>query len=220
MVRISFKKQRKIDLSNISLTGSIISVKNNSVVDFESSLERDYIYLLEYETNIKSYYEQPIKISYFDNDKAKIYIPDFFVEYYNGLKSNVIEIKYKKDLEENKEKYQKKFNAASVFCKKNNLNFIILTEEDIRTEILFNAKFLLYYQNPLMKINNGYVEQIYNTIKKFKQITARELIDETVIEEDRKPEFIYVLWHMVANHLLNYNKENKLTMSTVISLRN
>ena len=219
MVIISLKKQRQINLSEISLTGSITSVKNNTNVEFESSLERDFIYLLEYNTDVKRYYEQPIKIKYYEDDKSKVYIPDFIIEYFSGKRS-IVEIKYKEDLEKNKDAYAKKFKATQEFCIKNNFHFKILNENDIRTYKLFNAKFLLYYQDPLIQVNYGYVKQIYQTIKKFTKITAKELIDETVYDEYSKAELIYVLWYMVANHLLDYNKNCKLTMNSIISINN
>lgn len=94
---ISLKKQSYIKLSKMSLTGRISSVTNNSVVEFESSLERDFIYLLEYNPEVNQYFEQPIIIKFYFKRKEKSYIPDFYVEYSED-KKELIEIKYQRDL--------------------------------------------------------------------------------------------------------------------------
>ena len=59
---MSLKKQRNISMNQFSLTGHIKSLKRNELVDFESSLERDYIHILEFDENVRYYYEQPLKI--------------------------------------------------------------------------------------------------------------------------------------------------------------
>jgi hypothetical protein len=215
MVIISFKKQRKIDLSKVSLTGHITSVKNNTIVDFESSLERDFIFLLEHDAEISKYYEQPIKINYFESGFNKYYVPDFFVEYYDNRKV-IVEVKYKKDLIENKKKYETKFNAAKLFCEKNNFEFQIISENQIRTEKLFNAKFLLYYKNPLLKLDHNYVRVIHRKVKKMKRISVIDLVESMTGDYQKKAELIYVVWYMVANELLYYEKNCKLTMNSLV----
>ena len=57
-IRMSLKKQRNISMNQFSLTGHIKSLKRNELVDFESSLERDYIHILEFDENVRYYYEQ------------------------------------------------------------------------------------------------------------------------------------------------------------------
>lgn len=213
---ISFKKQRNIDLSNISLTGSITSIKNNSIVEFESSLERDFIYLLEYDNNVRKYFEQPIKISFYYNNCQKFYIPDFFVEYDNG-KKQVIEIKYKADL--NDELNKIKFRVANDFCKRNNIEFKVFTEDDIRTNLLFNSKFLFYYKNPQLEINRTDIEILFNMLSKNKKLIISDLINECTKVYERQAELIYVLWYMLAREFICYNKNCKLSMNSVVWIK-
>ena len=47
--------------------GKFSSVKTGRVAWFESLLERDYMYLLDYELAISYWIEQPLKIRYGDN---------------------------------------------------------------------------------------------------------------------------------------------------------
>lgn len=71
--------------------GKFPSLKNKSTIWFESHLERDFIYLIEFDKSVVRYQEQPFKIKYFLNGKQLLYTPDFFVERQD--KKQVVEIK-------------------------------------------------------------------------------------------------------------------------------
>ncbi|MFT3940216.1 hypothetical protein [Rhodopseudomonas sp.] len=47
-------------------TGYYFSMKNSRVIQYESILERDYIYLIETDRGVKSYTEQPEKLVWLD----------------------------------------------------------------------------------------------------------------------------------------------------------
>lgn len=214
---ISRKKQRIIPLSTLSLTGSISSIKNNDFVQFESSLERDYIYLIEFDNRVFRYYEQPFKLFYYQNNTYKYYVPDFFVEYWDGLRI-LIEIKYYDDLIKNRKEYQKKFNVAEEFCNNNNIIFKVLTENEIRVPQLFNAKFLLSYKNPKYGFNLEHTQIIFNTLNKYEKLSVQQLLDISVKNESFKAELLYVLWYMVSNYLVYFDDNQKLNMETQIWL--
>jgi hypothetical protein len=214
---MSHKKVRQIGLSNLSLTGNIYSAKANEIVNFESSLERDYIYLLEYDTGVSKYYEQPLRIYYGNN---KYYVPDFFVQYHEkNIQSEIIEIKYSTDLIENKEKYKTKFEAAKAFCSDNGWKFNILTEKEIRTGYkLQNAKFLLGYRNPKVGFNDGLIAILEKIIEIHKPISIQKALDLAITCDEKKAELLYVLLHMLSKKYINFDETKKLTMDTLISL--
>jgi hypothetical protein len=49
--------------------GKFPSLKNKSTVWFESHLERDFIYLIEFDKSVTKYQEQPFKVKYFLDGK-------------------------------------------------------------------------------------------------------------------------------------------------------
>jgi hypothetical protein len=214
---ISNKLKRKIPLGQFSLTGKISSLKMNDSIQFESSLERDYIELLEFNKEVESYYEQPFKIYYFKNNTQKHYTPDFLVKYWSG-KTELIEIKYTRDLEENRKEYASKFNAATDFCKANNMSFKILTEKEIRTDHLFNAKFITNYRHPKYGFNFDETYVITEILSDYSRITIQQLLD--IVSKDiwRQAEILYVLWVAIANHLVYCDFSKKLSMNTIIYL--
>lgn len=210
---ISLKSIRNVDTSKWSLTGSIKSIKNNNIVQFESSLERDYVYLLEYDDNIREYCEQPIIIEYLDKGFQRKYIPDFLVKNYNG-DIILIEVKYQKDLLLNDN--QIKFRAAKEFCLKNGLNFKVITEKEIRNDLLFNAKFLINYKRVKLQNEDFKLNILFSQLNKLKQTTPKKLIDSITNDSIEKAHYLYVLWYMIANEFVNYNKNCKLNMNSSI----
>jgi len=199
----------------MSLTGSICSIKNNTQVQFESSLERDYMHLLEYDSNVLKYYEQPITINYYKGSSIKKYTPDFYVEYINKTKE-LIEIKYLEDLENNKDEYSHKFSAIKEFCKKNSMKFKVLDESKIRTPLLYNAKFLLYYRRVNTKINDNLFNLLFERITILKKSTPKQLVESLTEDKMQKAHLIYTLWYMVSKNFIDYDKKRKLTMDSII----
>lgn len=213
-MRISLKKKRNISANEFSLTGQIKSLKRNDFVDFESSLERDYIHILEFDENVRYYYEQPLKIEFND----RYYIPDFFVEYWDGSKE-VIEIKYNIDLIDNASKYVTKFKSSEEFCNSNNLTFRILTETDIRNNYLFNIKFLNAVQIRHTSNKSEYFnefELLEQNMKKLKRTTPNKLLNSSTSCELKRAELIQYLWLMIIHKKIKIDLSIKLNMETEI----
>ncbi len=211
----SFKRMRKILPNNFSVTGHISSIKNNEFIEFESSLERDFIYLLEFNIEVKRYYEQPLKIYYLDEGIEKYYVPDFFVEYWDGTKE-IIEVKYVQELEEKHSELSIKFKAAELFCNENNIVFKIYNEHLIRTPLGWNAKFLNYYRYPKFNLNLDEATMIRNRLNELSESTPATIIKDMANDESKQAELLYLLWHLIANYSITFDNNKKLSMNTLI----
>lgn len=218
-IMTSFKKSREIPIKEYSLSGSIVSIKNNEIIEFESSLERDFICLIEFDTDVIKYCHQPIKI-YFNDDK-NYYVPDFYVEYRNG-KKEVIEIKYSDDILVNHDLYKNKFKAAKEFCQKNGITFKILTEIDVRNEYLENVKFLLRYSTSyrhggVIPINSAKdIELIKTKIRALKSSTPNLLLSSITDSLEKRAELLYLIWYLVLINEIKTDLKIKLTMNSKI----
>lgn len=213
-MRISLKKKRNILANEFSLTGQIKSLKRNDLVDFESSLERDYIHILEFDEDVRCYYEQPLKIEFND----RYYVPDFFVEYRDGTKE-VIEVKYNIDLINNASKYIAKFKAAEEFCNSNGFTFRILTENEIRNDYLFNIKFLTTIQFIHASYDYEYFNEfklLEQNMKKLKRATPNKLLDISTSCEFKRAELIQYLWLMIIHKKIKVDLSIKLNMESEI----
>lgn len=127
-------------------TGFFPSKKNERNVAFESLIELDFIYLLEFDEKVISYFEQPFKLKYFYKNRTRTYTPDFLVN--RTDKTLVIEIKPHKQFIQiiNNEDKKQKYIVADMHCISIGQEFRIITDNDIRNgNFLNNIKYLFAY---------------------------------------------------------------------------
>ncbi|SMO53830.1 TnsA endonuclease C terminal [Chryseobacterium rhizoplanae] len=225
------KRVREISLKSFSLSGVINIDQLKNPIQFESSLERDYIFLLEYDQTVKQYLEQPLKIKYIDNNKKqRTYIPDFIVEHFDNRPTELIEIKYTSTLKAKKDELEQKFKAARKYCQRNNLIFKVADEihirEDRATE-LYNYKFLHRYKNYFHNINkdrtafpilNENLVLLRTKLKELKKCTVSELVAHSAKDSDKQAELIFLTWYMVSNNFIKIDLTKKLTLNSIICL--
>jgi hypothetical protein len=122
--------------------GKFPSMKLMKVVWWESQLERDYIYLLEFDPDVISYKEQPLTIYYNSNGKKRRYTPDFLVE--RAAKRQIIEVKPEEHV--TKEENALLFKSVTPLFNQEGYEFLIATDTMIRTQPrLSNIKLLTKY---------------------------------------------------------------------------
>lgn len=227
---LNFKKRiREIPMKNSSLSGVINIGQTKKGVQFESSLERDYIFHLEFNWEVYQYLEQPLEIIYLDSlGKQRKYTPDFAVSFVSKRPSEIIEIKYESTLIAKKEELKTKFEAAEKFCKENGFIFKVVTEKYIREEKgieLQNYKFLSRYRDYFSNVNkketafpglNFDVNLLHDAISRVKTTTVKDLVDMCCQDEDKKAELIFLTWYLIASSLIKINVSEKLNLSSTI----
>jgi len=124
-----------------NIVGKFPSLKLGRMVSFESRLERDQIYLMEYDPEIVLYEEQPLVIEYTCSGKRYKYYPDFKVVTSRG-QHLLIECKAEKYV--NKDSNQRKFAAGKSWCAKHNWEFRLITEQVIRSGFRLENVMLLW----------------------------------------------------------------------------
>lgn len=216
---------RKIGPKHSSYSGVFVSKKNNSHVQYESALERDMIYLLEFDETVKIYVEQPLKIEYYDKTKVRTYTPDFLIRYHEKDRNDeIIEIKYDKDIKSNFDKYKLKFDNAKLYCDNNYLTFNILTEKNIRNgneNYLKNIRFLFQYKDLLRSVNTNGVDiekcnWILNHLDSNEKITIANLLGRLDKSQNMQAQYLYYIWFLIANYYIECNLKNKLSLNELI----
>src|SRR2546428_9188775 len=77
---------RSIPKNYRSLTGKVIDFRSHSAVAFESALERDLYLLLDFDSAVARFEEQPVTIPYRDPaGVSRTYTPDVPVYYHSEL---------------------------------------------------------------------------------------------------------------------------------------
>lgn len=187
---------RKVRSSGRNVIGKFPSLKMGCMVLFESLVELDFIYLLDYEQAVERFEEQPLTIEYEYDGELLRYTPDFHVVY---LGCNwLVECKPEKfvDTDEN----HRKFVAAANRCDEWDWQFVIATAEELRAGFrLRNVKLLTRYaRHPVDPITRS-------------RVYARLLVGRmslTVLDLARylaphnPPEAFPVVFHMAYRHEL------------------
>jgi hypothetical protein len=113
----------------------------NGTASHESALERDFVTLTSFLNPAAIIRSQPITIHFEDDGSRRRYTPDFWVGY--EAKAELVEVKYKQDLEVHRRRFAPAFAAAEEWAQARNTTFRIATEREIRGGLLDNAKRLL-----------------------------------------------------------------------------
>jgi len=207
---------RRIIKSYRSITGKIPSKKTGRTHRFESTLERDFICLLELDSTVKFYIEQPVRIEYRHDQKNLVYTPDFLVVYQSGCNrlSEIIEVKYRTDLEINYHNYSYKFTAARNYASANGYQFKVVTEDEIRTIDLKNRVFLNGYSGQEIDESNGLT--ILKTLRELKISTPCELLVTISDTFNTKAELLHTLWQLVSSGRIGCNLNQLITMNSDI----
>ena len=205
---------RRIRPSSRSITGKRPSQKTQTIQRFESTLERDYITLLEFDPTIEDYGMQPVTIPYVHEGKACRYTPDALVYYKPeaGKKPLLVEIKYAAELQEKKDYLEPKFNAATAYACANGLEFRVFTEVDIRTCYLRNIKFLSWYHHG--PVDDSYSKIITAELTKTIPATPQGLLTSSTEAENAT--LLYTVWQMLARKMISCDMHQTLSMTSTL----
>ena len=123
--------------------GKFPSFRMDAIVWFESLLERDYLYLLEFDLAVLAFYAQACRFYYRLGGKKRIYTADFYVIRQDS--KQVVEVKPEAKAREPEKR--EIFCIAAEACERQGMEFRVVTDAEIRSEPrLDNVKLLIKYQ--------------------------------------------------------------------------
>lgn len=208
---------RKIPKNYSNVTGIAAHSKAEGQAMFESTLERDFLMLLEFDKKVDSFEVQPIKLEWINElDKPRSYTPDVLAYYKKEKQApTLFEVKYRSDIEKNWQVLKPKFKAAIRFCKENGWKFKLITEVEIRTAYLESVKFLLPFirqgasnEDDMMILDDKLIE--------LKRTTPKELISSIYNDEWNQATLLPTLWYLIGTRQIQIDLASKITMSSKI----
>jgi hypothetical protein len=217
MTLLDKKPSRIIGTSRSYLTGSV-SLDSGGMASFESSLERDWLVALDFDPAIKSILEQPFSLQYMFEGKKRRYTPDVIAEFArpDGVETVVYEVKPREMLRVDWARHKAKFKAAIHYCRARGWRFKIVTEKEIRTSYLENAKFLRRYRNlPDEKL---ICDQLLYTFKALGPSTPQALLAAAYWPKEDQMKAIPMVWKMITDGRIGVLLHEPLTMSSEIWL--
>lgn len=215
---------RRIPKNSRSLTGLVPNTRTSSMTAFESSLERDFLLLLDFDPAVEYYEEQPVQIVYYDdNGRRRTYTPDVFVRYRperlppTSAKPLLCEVKYREDLRQHWTVYRPKFRAAQRYARQQGWRFRLVTERHVRTPYLDNVKFLRPYR--ALPVNDRHQSQLLDSLRGLREAEPATLL--AAVSQDRwhQAQLLPALWQLVATRQIHTDLGQPLTMQSRLWLK-
>lgn len=200
-----------------SVTGYFPSKKNGRSMFFESMLEKKLFLTLEFDNDVVSYLEQPIKIEYKNKNRNTSYHPDCLINYKNK-ESELIEVKYSTDLVIKKDELKPKFDIARKYAQENGLLFKTFTEQNIDELVLLNMEFL--YSFAFTSKNEEYESKILNVIEG-NNIKVKDLLNNLTTNKFEQAKYLPYVWALCFTQILYIDYlQDKITMNSTVRIGN
>lgn len=207
--------QRKIGTSRRALTGRI-ALGDSQAVEFESSLERDWLEQLDFDPRVEEVQVQPFTLEHEVDGTLRRYTPDVLAVWRRGpvTETVVYEVKLQDDLRDNWLDYRPRFVAATRYCRERGWRFKIVTERRIRTPMLSAVKFL----RPYRRLEDHAIlrERLLAGLRDIGSTTVTQLLESTFNSKQERLQALPFLWKLVANFEIEANFEAPLSMHTFI----
>ncbi|ABO89168.1 transposase [Aeromonas salmonicida subsp. salmonicida] len=208
---------RKIPKNYRNVTGVASHHKSTGQAMFESTLERDFFTLLEFDPAVESFEVQPVTVHWFDAlDKERIYTPDVLAYFHSPYHPTTLyEVKYRSELKELWPELKPKFRAALRFARSKGWRFKLITETEVREVRLKNAKFLLPFvkKGPVAEVDMDILEE---AIQILNQSTPKDLLAHIYQDEWNRARLMPTLWYLIGTRQIATDLDQPLTMSSTI----
>lgn len=209
---------RKIPKNYRSVTGVAAHTKADGPAAYESTLERDFITLLEFSPEVDAFEVQPVTLEWRDaTGGLHRYTPDTLVMFGKSHVSTLpwlCEVKYRADLAKYWLELRPKLRAAVHFAKCQGWRFRIITEQEVRTPKLENARFLLRYRNAIPDAD--LMQLIDDRLQEMRETTPAGLMQAIHRDEWNQARLIPVLWYMVSTFQVGADLDQPLNMNSPI----
>lgn len=202
---------RRIPLSRRSHVTGFQPLTTGST-EFESALERDFVTLASFLAPTASITAQPVTLRFPDGQKVRRYTPDFLIRS-DTRSGELIEVKYAADLASNAHRLEPGFAAARAWACGQGITFRVVTEREIRTPLLENAKRLRPLRDSPM--DEVLAAQFLAAAALRPPATFGGLLD--AFASDR-PKALTTLWRLIARGALRTDLAAAITFGSEISV--
>jgi hypothetical protein len=205
---------RKIKASPKGVTGRVGAGK-----EFEFLLELDFLLLLQFDLSVSDFTCQPLRIDYEFEGKRHVYTPDVLVHYRplpDGARprSILVEVKPENHIDDDQSLQAAKFAAAERICGEREWQFLVVTDRQIRTGRLENAKFFNRFLR--RSVDAASADQILQALKRLGPSTPAQLLQALCRDDAEKSTLLPELWTMLAHRRIQMDFGQPISMSTTI----
>lgn len=201
-VKKFMKQLRKIPTNQKSVSG-YVSYRGEPIA-FESTLGRDFLIYQSFRDNVIDIMPQPISIPFKKNGRTCNYTPDYFVQVKLDCgKSLLVDIKPKKEWQENWREHSNKWRSAIAFCKEQCFRFSIYDEDRIYHYAFDNLRFLSMYKN--IAVSEDEVKAIIEDIRLRGFTTVEYILERYFKSELYRQHGRRLMWYLMINKLIKFD---------------
>ena len=132
---------RQVSNRGGNIIGHFPFIRTRQMVPYESTIERDFLYVANHSPGVTAIEAQPLCVEYWHEGKRH-YTPDFLV----GMADRDLLIECKRAVEVGTEENRRKWEAARRLCYECHWEFVVVTERQLRTgPCLQNIKLLTQF---------------------------------------------------------------------------
>ncbi|HXA47681.1 MAG TPA: TnsA endonuclease N-terminal domain-containing protein [Burkholderiaceae bacterium] len=203
---------RKIPKNYRNVTGVAAAGKAVGPAQFESTLERDFLALLEFSPEVEQFEVQPIVIKWYNEQGApRSYTPDVLVKF--NTETNrapwLCEVKYRADIGKNWDDLHPKFRKGIRHAKQKGWRFRLITEVEVRTPYLDNVRFLMPFRFRAVPEDDS--ERLLDRLRSSSGMTPAAMIEFMSPDRQKQAELLPVLWRLIADHRVGVDLDVALT---------
>lgn len=214
----SEKGVRKIPRSYRSVTGR--AQASGETVPYESTLERDFAYLADFDSEVDTIISQPLCIRYrVGNGRLRRYTVDFLLKFRSEdgrgrRRPGLYEIKYREELRDRWSELEFGFRAARQLCRSRGWSFRVVTERQIRGPYLDNVTFLRGFRTYDDKAGLGL--RLLETLEELQVTTPGVLLAAAFQDFENRAMAVGVMWRLLTMGYIGVNLAFPLNMASEI----
>ncbi len=210
-------QQRKIRPTRRSVSG-IYAFRGETPIQFESTLERDFLIRCEFFLHVLDIVPQPVRIPFEAGGRVHHYTPDFLVYYRLGNrmpgdypKPMLVEVKPSGDWRANWRKWLPKWKAARRHARDAGWSFRICDESRIRDQTFDNIRFLERYKRMSFPAEES--EWVLATVRKMGSAPFHYIL-ASHFNGIYKAEGVAHIWHLLSMRKLDCDMGHPLGDNT------
>ncbi|THD10073.1 TnsA endonuclease N-terminal domain-containing protein [Metallibacterium scheffleri] len=218
---------RVIGPSRYAVTGRIATRKSPASQDAESSLEHDFMLLVDFDSRVETFSSQPITLRWEDDGGRHRYTPDVAIRYSAAalrcdplLRTTLVEVKPRDVLKRDWTELRPLFRGAVAWTRNRSMAFKILTEREIRTVYLDNVRFLQRFRRSdfasKQALDGPVPRRVRTMLAELGASTPQALLRAITSLEGEQAQYLPWLWAHVCTGLIGCDLSQPLTMASGI----
>ena len=208
------RQMRKIGVTRRSVSG-FFPFRGTKSIEYESSLERDFLIRNEFSLRVRDIVPQPVRIPYVSSDgRTYRYTPDFWVCFEDATPPALIEVKPRDEWLASWRLWLPKWKAAWRYAQEQGWQFHIHDESRIRDTAFENIRFLLRCRGTYFAPDD--VQAVLQSASRLGPVSIQALLTHSGKALNSATDGVALTHHLLATRQLDCDTGRPLSASSLV----